>query len=104
MRIVSVSLALLAAILSATRVEGFAAQRPRDSKTNHLAQREHQQIARNGKTGPDAKHHTYREEVPGKHKETAWFQPPAHKKKVDHDDEKQKPSGREWTYGKVPRF
>lgn len=104
MRSVTVPLLLVAVVLLfAGDANAFAAQRPTDNKTSHLAQREHQQVARNGKTGPEAKHHTYREEVPGKHKESVWFQRPAHKPKTDHK-ETQKPEGREWTYGKVPRF
>jgi len=104
MRVTVIPLFLLSSLLFAGETDAFSAQRPADSKTNHLSQREHQQVARNGKTGPEAKHHTYREEVPGKHKESAWFQPPAHKPKSDEEEEKQEPRGREWTYGKVPRF
>jgi hypothetical protein len=101
MRVFLLALFLLVALLRGA--DAFSAQRPPDNKTKSLSQREHQQVARNGKTGPEAKHHTYREEVPGKHKESAWFQRPAHKPKTD-EKKKEKPEGREWTYGKVPRF
>lgn len=105
MRFITIPLLLLSVLLFvADPTEAFAAQRPVDSKTNHLAQREHEQVAKNDKTGPEAKHHTYREEVPGKHKDGAWFQRPAHKPKSDENNEKEEPSGRKWTYGKVPRF
>ena len=104
MRFITISLLSFSALLfAADPAEAFAAQRPTDSKTKNLAQREHQQVAKNDKAGPEAKQHTYREEVPGKHKDGAWFERPAHKPKTD-DEEKENPSGRKWTYGKVPRF
>jgi hypothetical protein len=113
MRFIVIPLLLLATHLFAGQVDAFAAKnkaltRPNfvrrlDSKTDHLAQREHQQVAQNSKTGPEAKHHTNREEVPGRHRETPWFIKPAHKPKTDRK-KKQAPSGREWTFGKVPMW
>jgi hypothetical protein len=104
MRLIVAFLVLLSALLLAAQIEGFSAKPIRtDSKSKKLSQIEHQHISRNDKTGPEAHHHTYREEFPGKHKESAWFQRPAHKKKSDRKVV-EKASGREWTYGKVPRF
>ena len=101
---------LLLALLFAGQADAFAVKnsslqsqrntvRRTDSKTDNLSR--HQQIAQNGKTGPEAKHHTNREEVPGKHKEGAWFQRPAHKPKAQEKKKKNAPGGREWAFGKV---
>ena len=116
MRFIVIPLFLFSVLLFANEIDAFAAKnkalqqptqpnsvRRTDSKTDHLAQCEHQQVARNANTGPEAKHHTNREEVPGRHRETAWFQRPAHKPKTD-EKENETPSGRKWTFGKVPRW
>ena len=56
---------------------------------------------------PEAVHHTHKVELPGKHKDGPWFAAKAHKKAKNKKNKKVKsstPSGRAFTYGKVPRF
>lgn len=72
-----------------------------DRKTDHLTQ--HQQVARNPDPVPGSAHHTYRLDVPGKHKDGAWFLGSQHKPKTkETENSKKAAAGRKWSFGRVP--
>jgi hypothetical protein len=53
-----------------------------------------------------AKHHTHKLQVPGKHKEGAWFLGEHHHKaKTQPKEQEHQTDGKpQWTFGRVPRW
>lgn len=77
----------------APSVDAFAAVRPEQTK----------KVVIKNPAAEKAERHTNRPEVPGRHRQGAWYQPEKAKKdKEDSNSSQEKePKGRAWSFGKV---
>ena len=99
-RLVVISLLLILLGTLDPLVQGFAAA-PRGSSRPAVD---------DSPVDPNAKHRTHRLQHPGKHKEGAWFLGEEQHKKKKNEEEvvvasfNVHPGGRQWTFGRVPRW
>jgi hypothetical protein len=70
-----------------------------DRKTGRLFEHQKHQPANHVPEG--VKHHTYREEMPGKNRQGTWFLKPQHKTKQQSKKQKSASGRRQIAYGKV---
>lgn len=91
--------AALSLAFAASPIEAANIVRSHDAKTDHLKERQARQVTRNPSPAPGAKHSTRRVEEPGRHRNygTASTKAKRHLKEA----QKQKGTGRAWSFGKV---
>ena len=93
---------LLVVLLVGVHSYSIVPKRRMDQKTGHLLEKQKNQNQPGSVLPPGVKPHTYREELPGKHRNGAWFLKPQHKAKQSQNKAKAKsPGGRQFAYGKV---